>query len=84
MFGKKIMEFALSGKCLAAGPILWLNFGPEYAFTAMAGLKSINIIPLLSAFQLVPLKVSETASLITNYIQLQASYKTKSNKFSLP
>ena len=37
---KNAMALALSGHVLAAGPVLWLKYGPKYAFAAIAGFLS--------------------------------------------
>ncbi|KAL3757051.1 hypothetical protein ACHAWU_002890 [Discostella pseudostelligera] len=58
------MALALSGHVLAAGPILWLKYGPKYAFAAIAGFLSIDIEPLFPALSLQPLTVSHAAELI--------------------
>lgn len=63
------MALALSGHVLAAGPILWLKFGPKYAFAAIAGFLSIDIEPLFPALSLQPLTVSHAAELIYHSCQ---------------
>jgi histone-lysine N-methyltransferase SETD2 len=69
------MALALSGHVLAAGPVLWLKYGPKYAFAAIAGLLSIDIEPLFPALSLQPLTVSHAAELI--YQSCQALSRVK-------
>jgi len=69
------MALALSGHVLAAGPVLWLKYGPKYAFAAIAGFLSIDIEPLFPALSLQPLTVSHAAELI--YQTCQALSKVK-------
>jgi serine/threonine protein kinase len=69
------MALALSGHVLAAGPVLWLKYGPKYAFAAVAGFLSLDIEPLFPALSLQPLKVSHTAELI--YLSCQALSRVK-------
>lgn len=71
------MALALSGHVLATGPVLWLKYGPRYAFAAVAGLLSIDIEPLFSALSLHPLTVSHAAELI--YLSCQALSRVKKN-----
>ena len=71
------LKLALSGHVLAAGPILWLKYGPKYAFAAIAGLLSLDIEPLFPALSLSPLTVSHAAELI--YSSCQALSKVKKN-----
>lgn len=69
------MALALSGYVLAAGPVLWLKYGPKYAFAAIAGFLSIDIEPLFPALSLQPLTVSHAAELI--YHSCQALSRVK-------
>ena len=69
------MALALSGHVLAAGPILWLKYGPKYAFAAIAGFLSLDIEPLFPALSLQPLTVSHAAELI--YHSCQALSRVK-------
>jgi histone-lysine N-methyltransferase SETD2 len=69
------MALALSGHVLAAGPVLWLTYGPKYAFAAIAGFLSIDIEPLFPALSLQPLTVSHAAELI--YHSCQALSRVK-------
>ena len=69
------MALALSGHVLAAGPVLWLKYGPKYAFAAIAGFLSINIEPLFPALSLQPLTVSHAAELIYQSCQALARVK---------
>lgn len=66
---KNAFNFAVSGPVLAAGPTVWLKYGPEYVFAAAAGFLSINIEHLFTALNLIPLKVSQAADLIANSIK---------------
>eukprot|EP00978_Attheya_sp_CCMP212_P012497 scaffold31180_cov44-Attheya_sp.AAC.1 len=72
---RNAMELALSGPVLAAGPTLWLKYGPEYAFAAMAGFISANLDSLFSALSLIPLKVSDAAELIANSVEVNSNFK---------
>ena len=69
------MSLALSGHVLAAGPILWLKYGPKYAFAAIAGFLSLDLEKIFHALSLVPLTVSHAAELI--YTSCQAMSKAK-------
>ncbi|KAL7518432.1 hypothetical protein ACHAWX_003254, partial [Stephanocyclus meneghinianus] len=69
------MSLALSGPVLAAGPILWLKYGPKYAFAAIAGFLSLDLEKMFHALSLVPLTVSHAAELIYN--SCQAMFKAK-------
>eukprot|EP00970_Alexandrium_tamarense_P002889 scaffold417_cov184-Alexandrium_tamarense.AAC.18 len=69
------MALALSGHVLAAGPTLWLKYGPKYSFAAIAGFLSLDIEKLFPALSLVPLTVSHAAELI--YQSSQALSKVK-------
>jgi len=69
------MALALSGHVLAAGPMLWLKYGPKYAFAAISGFLSIDIEPLFPALSLQPLTVSHAAELI--YHSCQALSRVK-------
>ena len=71
------MALALSGYVLATGPVLWLKYGPKYAFAAVAGFLSIDIEPLFPALSLHPLTVSHAAELI--YLSCQALSRVKKN-----
>jgi serine/threonine protein kinase len=66
---RNAFEFAVSGPVLAAGPTLWLKYGPEYVFAAVAGFLSIDIEHLFTALNLIPLKVSQAAELIAHSIK---------------
>ena len=69
------MSLALSGHVLAAGPVLWLKYGPKYAFAAIAGFLQIDIEPLFRALSLQPLTVSHAAELIYNSCQALSKVK---------
>lgn len=69
------MEIALSGISLSAGPLLWLKFGPKYAFACIAGLLSNPIEPLIAALSLVPRQLSEALEAIVLSIDSQPSNK---------
>ncbi|KAL3803540.1 hypothetical protein HJC23_014088 [Cyclotella cryptica] len=69
------MSLALSGPVLAAGPILWLKYGPKYAFAAIAGFLSLDLEKMFHALSLVPTTVSHAAELIYN--SCQAMFKAK-------
>jgi serine/threonine protein kinase len=71
------MTLALSGHVLAAGPMLWLKYGPKYAFAAIAGYLSLDLEKIFHALSLVPLTVSHAAELIYN--SSQAMLKVKKN-----
>ena len=58
------MKLVLSGDVLASGPVLWLKYGPKYAFAAIAGFLSIDIEPLFMSLNLVPYMVLNAAELI--------------------
>lgn len=88
---KNVMELTLSGPVLASGPIVWLKFGPEYAFTAMAALLQISVENILNPLSLNPLKLLDTVELITTSLsnnkgqegKLQNGiFKAHSNTFS--
>ena len=64
-----------TGSILAAGPGLWLKFGPACVFAAVAGLMSVDITPLILALQLKPSDVSCAASLIVRFIESQDNHE---------
>lgn len=72
------MGIALSGHVLAAGPLLWLKYGPKYAFAAICGLLSFDIEPLFPALNLQPLTVSHAAELIYHSSQSLSGVKKSS------
>mmetsp|Transcript_29511 Transcript_29511/g.65009 ORF Transcript_29511/g.65009 Transcript_29511/m.65009 type:complete len:1964 (+) Transcript_29511:229-6120(+) len=74
------MDLAFSGPVLAAGPTIWLKFGPEYAFAAIAGLLSINMDSIFGALPILPMKVMQAAQLIVKSIQQNASTAKKYSK----
>ncbi|KAL7506486.1 hypothetical protein ACHAXN_004987 [Cyclotella atomus] len=73
------MSLALSGHVLAAGPILWLKYGPKYAFAAIAGYLSLDLEKIFHALSLVPVTVSHAAELI--YSSCQAMSKAKKSSY---
>jgi histone-lysine N-methyltransferase SETD2 len=88
---KNVMELTLSGPVLASGPIVWLKFGPAYAFTAMAALLQISIENILNPLSLNPLKLCDTVDLIVNSLSNNKGqdgklhndiFKAHSNTFS--
>lgn len=79
---KNALDHALSGTVLAAGSSLWLKYGIDYVFAAVAGFLSVNIEPLFDALSLIPLKVSQAAELIAESIRANATRKTFRSMFS--
>ena len=79
---KNAFELALSGPVLAAGPTLWLKYGAEYVFAAVAGFLSIDLENLVTALSLIPLKVSQAAEIIANSIKVgHAGRKSGAHSF---
>lgn len=78
---KNIMELTLSGPVLGCGPIVWLKFGPEYAFTAMAALLQNSVESILMALSLNPLKLSDTVEFITNTLCSSKAPNGQDEKF---
>jgi len=66
---RNAFELALSGPVLAAGSTLWLKYGTEYVFAAVAGFLSIDLEKLVTTLSLIPLKVSQAAEIIANSIK---------------
>jgi serine/threonine protein kinase len=66
---KNTLDIVLSGPVLAAGADLWLKYGVDYIFIAVAGFLSVNIEPLFEALSLIPLKVSQAAQLIADSVE---------------
>eukprot|EP00956_Cyclotella_meneghiniana_P044340 scaffold313154_cov96-Cyclotella_meneghiniana.AAC.3 len=69
------MSLALSSHVLAAGPVLWLKYGPKYAFAAIAGYLSLDLEKIFHALSLVPVTVSHAAELIYNSCQALSKAK---------
>jgi serine/threonine protein kinase len=66
---KNAFELCLSGPVLAAGPTLWLKYGAEYVFAAVAGFLHIDLENLVTALSLIPLKVSQAADIIARSVK---------------
>ena len=66
---RKLLDSTFSGPVLAAGPSLWLKYGIEYVFTAVAGFLDVRMGPLFDAMSLIPMKVSQAAELILESIE---------------
>ncbi len=79
---KSLMEVTLMGPVFASGPIVWLKLGPEYAFTAMGALTSLDVKHLFSTLSLNPLKVYDAVELITNSILTNRISRQKGSKTS--
>jgi len=75
------LDMVLSGPVLAAGGDLWLKYGMEYIFTAVAGFLAVNIEPLFETLSLIPLKVSQAAELIAVSVELNGNSR-KSTRFN--
>ncbi len=65
---RTVMELALSGPSLAAGPILWLKLGPKYAFAAMTAIYSMDVEHLFESLSIKPLKLINAVELMTDSI----------------
>jgi serine/threonine protein kinase len=76
---RNAFETAVSGPVLAAGPEVWLSFGPEYVFSAIAGFLSVDLEPLFSALSLMPYKVGLVAEKILDSINAASISKRASN-----
>lgn len=63
------LDICLSGPVLAAGPTLWLKYGVEYVYAAVAGFLSIDLENLVTALSLIPLKVSQAADIIARSVK---------------
>lgn len=66
---RKTLDLVLSGPVLAAGADLWLKYGTEYIFTAVAGFLAVDIEPLFEQLSLIPLKVSQAAQLVADSVE---------------
>lgn len=66
---KNAFDLAFSGPVLAAGSTLWLKYGAEYVFAAVAGFLSINLENVIVALSLIPIKVSQAAEIIADSIK---------------
>eukprot|EP00547_Thalassionema_nitzschioides_P010504 CAMPEP_0194224172 /NCGR_PEP_ID=MMETSP0156-20130528/36838_1 /TAXON_ID=33649 /ORGANISM="Thalassionema nitzschioides, Strain L26-B" /LENGTH=1801 /DNA_ID=CAMNT_0038955611 /DNA_START=80 /DNA_END=5485 /DNA_ORIENTATION=- len=66
---QNVIDVVLSGPVLAAGADLWLKYGTEYIFTAVAGFLDVDMEPLFEALSLIPLKVSHAAQLIADSVE---------------
>jgi serine/threonine protein kinase len=65
---------AMTGSILAAGPKVWLNYGPQYVFAALVGLFSVDVFPLISTLGLNPHKLAETAEQIVSVMKQLSKY----------
>lgn len=74
------MELTLSGPVLAAGEAVWLKYGPEYAFVAIAGLLSINMELVLGVLPLDLDKLKKVIQLIVDSIKQNESVAKKYSK----
>jgi serine/threonine protein kinase len=62
-------RMATTASVLAAGPKVWLTFGPQYVFAALLGLLSVDIFPLIDTLGLKPQKLAETAEQIVSVMK---------------
>ena len=76
---RNVFESTLSGPVLAAGADVWLSFGPNYVFAAIAGFLSFPLEPLFSALLLIPYKVIVTAEKILDSIIASSTSKRTSS-----
>jgi len=76
---KSIVSLMQIGPVLAAGAKLWLKFGVDYVFTAVAALLSLNIDGLLVALSISPRSLIDAVKLITSAI-LSPSSRQRINK----
>lgn len=75
-------ELAFSGPILAAGSTLWLKYGAEYVYAAVAGFLSIDLEKLMVALSLNSIKVSQAAEIIADAISSgPAGRKSGSHSF---
>jgi len=76
---KNVMELTLTGPVLAAGSVIWLKLGPEYAFASMAALLQLpDIDVLLKALLLNPLKLADAIEVVTHSISTNKTTRQKS------
>lgn len=59
-----VFDFAFSGPVLGAGAELWLKYGVEYVFAVAGAFLKADLEDLLPALSLIPLKVSQAATLL--------------------
>mmetsp|Transcript_30906 Transcript_30906/g.44992 ORF Transcript_30906/g.44992 Transcript_30906/m.44992 type:complete len:918 (+) Transcript_30906:76-2829(+) len=69
MHGNGVGLRGIFGQVLSAGPILWLKYGPEYAFASMAGFLSMDFKSIIVALDLAPAKESHAAQLIADSVR---------------
>jgi len=69
MHGHGVGLRGIFGQVLSAGPILWLKYGPEYAFASMAGFLSMDFKSIIVALDLAPAKESHAAQLIADSVR---------------
>jgi serine/threonine protein kinase len=70
---RNTLDILLSGPVLAAGPDLWLRYGVEYIFTAVAGFLGIQIEPLFQSLSLIPVKVSQAAQIVADSVEMNGN-----------
>lgn len=76
---KNVMDLTLTGPVLAAGSVIWLKLGPEYAFATMAALLQLpDVEKLLTSLSLNPLKLADAIELVTNSIMTNKTTRQKS------
>lgn len=79
---RNAFDLALSGPVLAAGSTLWLKYGAEYVFAAIAAFLSIDLECLVTTLSLIPLKVSQAAEIIAESVKgSHGGRKTGSHTF---
>lgn len=79
---KNVMELTLTGPVLAAGSVIWLKLGPEYAFTSMAALLQMDIELLLTPLSINSLKLADAIELVTNSISTNKTTRQKNTRSS--
>ena len=74
-YAEATLEQTLSGPVLAAGEELWLRYGVDFIFVAVAGFLRYDIEPLFGTLSVLPIKVHQAAALIKHAILRNPSAK---------
>jgi hypothetical protein len=71
LMGRNTLDIFLCGPVLATGPDLWIRYGVEYIFTAVAGFLCIQIETLFQSLSLIPVKVSQAAQFVADSVEME-------------
>ena len=79
---KNAMDLTLSGPVLAAGSVVWIKMGPQYAFACMAAFLDLDLSYLFVALGLNPMRLIDAMDHITTSLILNKSSKQKGSNVS--